>query len=250
MSGRYDGFSFLRIRAEEGLVHAELTHPDYDHDEREEWGRLFAAVADDRDCRVLVLSGWGNPRRGYSPGMFEDFDAFSYYDRARRDPVVAMLELDRPIVVALDGNPGVLTIPLSGDIVIAEEHLSFSDNHVKIGTASATQPFLCPPSMGLMRAKRYILTGRPFTAREAVEMGLMAEVVPTGQALARAMETAREIAALRPEAVAATKRNLNQWLLRARRDVFDHGLALEFMLFPADFAAAQRRRTTGPTESA
>ncbi|HWE57174.1 MAG TPA: enoyl-CoA hydratase-related protein [Acidimicrobiales bacterium] len=241
----YDEFRFLDVTARDGIVHAELTHPDYDHAERLEWGRLFAAVADDPDSRVLVLSGWSNPRRGHPGTMFEDFDAFRYYDRALKDPVIAMLELDTPIVVALDGNPGVLTIPLSGDYVIAEEQLSFSDNHVKIGTASATQPFLCAPSMGLMRAKRHILTGRPFTAQEAVDMGLMAEVVPTGQALGRAMEVAEEIAALRPEAVAATKRNLNQWLLRARQDVFAHGLALEFMLFPADFAEAQRRRATG-----
>jgi enoyl-CoA hydratase/carnithine racemase len=52
---------------------------------------------------------------------------------------MALLNLDKPVVVALDGDPGVLTIPLSCDIIITERHLSFADNHVLIGTASATQ---------------------------------------------------------------------------------------------------------------
>ena len=237
-------YSFLSIEIEGGVATATMTHPDYDHHEREEWPRLIADVAADEDVRVLVLTGWGKPARGRAPGAFEDFDAFTYYDRAVRAPIRAFLDLDKPVVMALDGNPGVLTIPLSGDIVIAERHLTFSDNHVLIGTASATQPFLWPLSTGLMRAKRYILTGDPFSAEEAEHMGLITEVVDQGGALVRAMEYATKLAALRPATLQATKRNLNQWLRMGLTPVLDHGLALEFMLFPTDFATRFREGAT------
>jgi len=70
-----------------------------------------------------VLTGWGHPARGRPPGAFEDFDAFTYYDRARQAPVRAFLDLDKPVIMALDGTPGVLTIPLTGDIIIADEKM-------------------------------------------------------------------------------------------------------------------------------
>jgi enoyl-CoA hydratase len=229
-------YSFLNIEVRDGIVFATMTHPDYSHDEREEWPRLIADVAADDDARVLVITGWGNPKQGRKPGAFEDFDSFKYYDRARQQPVKALLDLDKPVVMAMDGNPGVLTIPLSGDILIAERHLEFSDNHVLIGTASATQPFLWPLNTGLLRAKRYILTGESIDAEEAERLGLVTEVVDTGKSLARATEYAEHFASLRPETLQATKRVLNQWLRMAEGPVFEHGLALEFMLFPKDFS--------------
>ena len=54
------------------------------------------------------------------------------------------------------------------------------------------------------------------------------------------MAYAERLASLRPEAVQATKRTLNQWLKNATSSVFEHGLALEFMLFPDHFATAGR----------
>jgi enoyl-CoA hydratase/carnithine racemase len=233
-------FSFLRVEVRDGVAFATMTHPDYDHEEREEWTRLIAGVDEDDDINVLLITGWGNPKRGRKPGDFDDFDAFKYYDRAVKQPVKALLDLDKPVVMAVDGNPGVLTIPLSGDIVVVERQLTFSDNHVLIGTASATQPFLWPMNSSLMAAKRYILTGETFTAEEGLKMGLFTEVVDTGKALERASEYANHIAGLRSTTVQATKQNLNQWLRMAFTPVYDRGLALEFMTFPTDFQSRYR----------
>jgi enoyl-CoA hydratase/carnithine racemase len=237
---RTEAYTFLSVETAAGICTARLTHPDPDHGEREEWPRLIAEVAADDEVRVLVLTGWSSPRRGPVAGDFDDFDAFAYYDRARQAPVMALLNLDKPVVAALDGDPGVLTIPLSCDIIIAERHLSFADNHVLIGTASATQPFLWPMSTGLTKAKRYILTGERFSAGEGEAMGLFTEVVDRGASLTRAMDYAARLAQLRPESLQATKRTLNQWMRLAQTAVFEQGLALEFMLFPKDFSARYR----------
>ena len=47
------------------------------------------------------------------------------------------LDLDKPVVTALDGSPDVMTIPLCSDIVIAERQVVFDDHHVPLGTVSA-----------------------------------------------------------------------------------------------------------------
>lgn len=239
-------YRFLNVTvSEDGIAVATMTHPDYDHTEREEWPQLIADVDADASVHVLVVTGWGNPRRGLPKGAFEDFDPYLYYNRAARQPVKAFLDLDKPVVMALDGEPGVLTIPLTGDIIIAERHLHFSDNHVRIGTASATQPFLWPMSSGLLQAKRYILTGDAFDAEEALRLGLVTEVVDEGKALDRALEYAGKLTRLRPQTLQATKHTLNQWLRMAYTPVFEHGLALEFMSFPADFSRNMQERTSG-----
>lgn len=89
-----------------------------------------------------------------------------------------------------------------------------------------------PPPIGPMRAKRYLLTGDSLSADEAYDMGLVSEVVESGQSLARATELAEKVAELSPKAVQATKRALNEWLRTAFGPVFKHGLALEFLSFP------------------
>ncbi len=51
------------------------------------------------------------------------------------------------------------------------------------------------------------------------------------------------MASLRPETLQATKRALNQWMRLVRTPVYEHGLALEFMLFPKDYAERHAERT-------
>jgi enoyl-CoA hydratase/carnithine racemase len=184
-TGRYN---FLDVEVRDGVAIATMHHPDFSHDERDDWVTLVDEVRGDDDVRSLVITGWGNPKQGPVPGMFEDFDAFTYYERARLQPLGSLIDLDKPVVMALDGNPGVMSIPLTGDILIAERQVTFSDPHVLIGTASATQPYLWPLNSGLLRAKKYILTGKSFDAEEALAMGLVSEVVDTGQALTTALE--------------------------------------------------------------
>jgi enoyl-CoA hydratase/carnithine racemase len=228
-------YRFLRVRHSGGIVFAEMSHPNYNRDERDDWPRLFDSVAADGQARVLVIYGWGNPPID-RPKVFENFDPYEYYSRAAREPVPMMLDFPKPVVTALDGPPDVPTIPLCTDIVIAERHVVLDDHHIPLNVVSATQPLLWPLSAGLMKAKKYILTGEKLSAEEAERIGLITEVVDTGESLRRATEIAKRLASLRPEAVQATKRLLNQWLKTALSPVFEHGLALEFMLFPEHHA--------------
>ena len=167
----------------------------------------------------------------------DPFDAYGYYERSIR-LFGGIIEIDKPMVMAVNGRIGGsgLTFAMFGDIVFAERQVVFRDAHVLGGVVSATGPFQWPPSIGLLRAKRYLLTGDEFSAEKALEMGLVSEVVDTGTSLEHASAMAKRLAEIRPAAVQGTKRALNQWLRRAFDDVMATGLSYEFMRFPEEYA--------------
>src|SRR5919201_1546092 len=65
-----------------------------------------------------------------------------------------------------------------------------------------------PLVVGFAKAMELIITGRPVDAHEALRIGLVNEVVPTGQALPRALELAHEIAALPQGAIRSDKETM------------------------------------------
>ncbi len=232
-----DRYSFFRVEVEGGVATVTFNSPDNGNKwaRAQEWEivELPSDLAGDERIRAVVLAGSGDTFSGGAHHGDDPFDAFDYYDRSIKI-FRSYLDLDKPMVAAVNGPAGGsgLTLAMFCDIVVAEQHVEFKDAHVVGGVASATGPFQWPPSIGLLRAKRYLLTGDGFSAEEAERMGLVSEVVPTGQSLARAKALAAQLAALRPESLQATKRSLNQWMRMAYGPVFEHALALEFLTFP------------------
>jgi enoyl-CoA hydratase len=232
-----DEYSFLKIDIADGIATVAFNRPENGNKWAlaDEW-ELFQLPGDltaDADVRVIILTGSGDTFGGGAHHSDDPFDPFGYYDRSVR-LFGSFVNLDKPMVVAINGpaSGSGLTLAMFGDIVIAERQVEFRDAHVLGGVVSATGPFEWPPNIGLLRAKRYLLTGDPFSAEEAERMGLVSEVVDTGQSLARAREFATHLASLRPESLQATKRALNQWMRVAFGPVFEHALSLEFMTFP------------------
>lgn len=213
-----EGIASVTFNGRRGSLHREVTD-------------LARALGRADDVRVVVFSGWSTPMEPVPTPAPEPRAVFERAEDARA-MMREWFELDKPVIAAVDADSSVPTLILMADIVVAEDHVRFSDLHTPNGIASATQPFLWPMSSGLAKAKRYILTGDAITAQEAERIGLIAEVVPTGQALARATEYAQQLAAMRPTALELTKRSLNQWQRAMLVPVFEHALALELMTLP------------------
>jgi enoyl-CoA hydratase/carnithine racemase len=82
-----------------------------------------------------------------------------------------------------------------------------------------------------------IMTGRMFSAVEALSMGVVSEVAPTGQALPRAIEIAREIAAMPPISIMQIKEIVNAGV----NAPLDAALMLERKAFQLQFATRDQK---------
>ena len=118
--------------------------------------------------------------------------------------------LTKPMVVAVQGWCLTLGIEvmLAADIVIAEETARFTQIEVQRGLmASGGATIRMAERAGWGNAMRWLLTGDVFEADEALRLGFVQELTPTGQARVRAREVAERIAAQAPLAVRASLLN-------------------------------------------
>lgn len=182
----------------------------------------WVELSDDPELRVGVVTGAGGH---FSSGAdlkamaASDGDRQAYADRLKSDADLAWKALLRhyrptkPLVAAVEGYAvaGGTEILQAMDVRVAAETATFGIAEVRRG--------LFPLGGSTVRLRRQIaytiaaellLTGKFISARKALQIGLVGHVVPEGQALARALEIARQIAENAPLAVQAVLRSLRE----------------------------------------
>lgn len=116
----------------------------------------------------------------------------------------------KPVICAVNGMAvgGGLHFVAESDLVIAAEHATFFDTHVRVGRAAGLEPVVLARRMPLDAVMRLMLTGgrERLSAARAFELGLVGEVTPQGELLARAHHLADMIKQNSPSALAQTKR--------------------------------------------
>jgi len=131
----------------------------------------------------------------------------------------------KPTVIAVHGRCLTLGIELclAQDVTVAATNTKFAQIEIKRGIfpfGGAT--FRLVQTAGWGNAMRWLLTGDEFDAAEAHRIGLVQEVVPPGEQLARAIAIAERIAAQAPLGVRAT-------IASARRALVEQAAAAELM---------------------
>ncbi len=182
------------------------------------------------DVRAVVVTGSGD--RAFSAGSHVgEFEAQrGPAGRARHElesgVATRLARLPMPTIAAIEGNAlgGGLELGLCCDLRVASERARLGLPEVRLAVipgAGGTQRL--PRLVGVARARELILTGRVLTAAEAERIGLVHEVVPAGEAVARAGAIGEEIAQRGPLAVREAKRLID---LAVETDI-DTGLAAE-----------------------
>jgi len=112
----------------------------------------------------------------------------------------------KPIVLAVQGRCFTLGIELSlaSQVVIAAEDTEFAQLEVARGIFPFGGATLRLGTRLGLRGLQWLLTAETFTAAQALEAGLVSEVVPVGFQLERAVAVARRIGAMAPLAVQAS----------------------------------------------
>jgi enoyl-CoA hydratase/carnithine racemase len=120
------------------------------------------------------------------------------------------MDIEVPVVAAVNGPAWRhAELPLLADIVIASDTALFCDSgHFPGGQVPGDGVHVVfPMLLGMNRARYFLLTGQAIGAQEALRLGLVNEVLPKDQVLARAREHARALAA-RPEVLVRHTRAL------------------------------------------
>jgi enoyl-CoA hydratase len=113
-------------------------------------------------------------------------------------------ERTKPVIVAVDGlaTAGGCEIVLAADMVVATTRSAFGLAEAKRNLiAGAGGLFRLPRAIGRNAAMELILTGEPFSAGRAHELGLVNRLVEPGQATEEALALAAQITAAAPLAV-------------------------------------------------
>jgi len=229
---KFDDYShsyrFIKMERRGGILQMSL-HTDggplqWNLDAQVEFVRAFTDVGADRENRIVILTGTGNEFSG--PRLDPDAPFFhgaklspagvhEVFVNARK-MVNAVLGIEVPMIAAVNGPAKRhADLALMCDIVIAADDVTFED------TAHFHNGGIVPGDginvvytmlMGLNRARYLMLTGQVLNAREAKDIGLVAELMPRAKLLPRAWQLAEQLA------------KKNDMLLRYTRMVLTHPL--------------------------
>jgi methylglutaconyl-CoA hydratase len=127
--------------------------------------------------------------------------------------VQAWLNLPQPVLMRLDGPAlgGGLEFALAGDIIVASEDALLGFPEVGLGIipgAGGTQTLARRTNLGI--ARKWILTGRKFSAREALSDGVVDIVAPSGNASVEFDRVIAEVSSRAPLALRQAKKAVNK----------------------------------------
>lgn len=189
----------------------------------------------DEQVRVIILTGG---ERAFAAGAdIKEMADESTVSMMLRDNLAIWDKIrfiKKPIIAAISGFAlgGGCELAMMCDMIIASETAQFGQPEINIGVipgAGGTQRLT--RVFGKYRAMEIILSGRPFSAKEACELGLVNRVVPVEVLMDEAHALAAEIAKKSPLAVRLAK----EAVLKTYEMTLNEGLQFErksfYMLF-------------------
>ncbi|MGE0350615.1 enoyl-CoA hydratase-related protein [Hydrogenophaga sp.] len=228
-----DGVALLRLNRPAVLnaLNLELRHALAD---------AFHRLDADAQVRAIVLAGG---ERAFCAGadLNEYVDATPAEIMARQMDKLwgALAAYRKPVIAAVRGHAlgGGCELAMHADILIAGRGARFGQPEVKLGImpgGGATQRLT--QAVGKFAAMHILLRGEPFNAEAALALGLASEVVDDAAVEARALQIARELAALPVLAL----RLIKEAVLEGMSSGLDSGLRFERRSFQTLFATKDK----------
>src|SRR5712692_1940897 len=182
---------------------------------------FFAALRDEKDVRVVVITGAG---RAFCSGgdvrdiigelQGRDAEGLLEFTRLTCELIRNMRALPKPIIASLNGTTAGAgaCIALASDIRIAAAEAKIAFIFVKVGLAGTDMgaTYLLPRVVGLAKATELLMTGDFVSAPEAERIGLYNRVVTSEELATVTKEFAEKLARGPALGLAKTKEMLNR----------------------------------------
>jgi enoyl-CoA hydratase len=176
-------------------------------------------LAVDTDVRAVVITGAGG--RAFSAGA--DITELAGLDHTGGVTLAAhghrvfdaIAELPQPVIAAVNGVAfgGGLELALACDLRIAADHARFAFPEITLANVPGWGgTYRLPQVVGAGRARHMLLGGQPITAETALAWGLVTDVVPAADLIARATDAAGRLGGHSGHATAAIKRAIQAGL--------------------------------------
>ena len=219
--------SFLYELNEHGVATITLNRPErlnaLTFEVYRELTDLFAALRDERDVRVVVITGAG---RAFCSGgdvhdiigelFSRDMEGLLEFTRMTCELIQNIRALPKPVIASLNGTTAGAgaCIALASDLRIASENARIAFLFVKVGLAGTDMlaSYLLPRVVGLSKATEILYTGDFVSAAEAERIGLYNRVVAADELQKATREFAERLARGPAFALGKTKEMLNREL--------------------------------------
>jgi 2-(1,2-epoxy-1,2-dihydrophenyl)acetyl-CoA isomerase len=211
------------LEVADGVATVTLNRPDAGNVLDMDMGRTLLDVAlrceADRSVRAVVLTGAGKNFcfGGDVRGMAGQGAAVGAYLNELTTCIHAAISsftrMRAPVVAAVNGTAagGGVGLACAADFAIAGKGSKFTLAYTGIGMApDCSTSFLLPRIVGRRRALELFLTNRVLTAGEALDWGLVNQVVEDAEVLTEARALAVRFAAGPTESYGAVKRLMDQ----------------------------------------
>ncbi|MSN26756.1 MAG: enoyl-CoA hydratase/isomerase family protein [Geobacter sp.] len=245
-------FKYLQIENSEGVSTLTINR-------REALNSLNSAVLAELECalygldldaavKVVVITGAGEKAfvAGADIKEMSEMSAFEGHAFARVGQRVMLFieKMKKPVIAAVNGFAlgGGLELALACDFIYASEKAKLGFPEVGLGIMpgfGGTQKLA--RLIGPNRANELVFSGRMITAEKAHAWGIVNDLFPPEELLAKAVETAREIASKGTLGVAYAKDAIANGLNMTRED----GFRYEASLFGVLFATEDQREGMG-----
>jgi len=212
-----------------------------------ELNTAFVEARDDSAVRGVILTGAGDKAFAAGADVSEVVTdtALQAEESTRFGQAVTLLieNLGKPVIAAVNGFAlgGGCELAMACTIRVAAESAKFGQPEVKLGIMpgfGGSQRL--PRLVGKGRALQIILSGKPIDAQEAYRIGLVNEIVPNTNLIARAEAILNEINANAPVGVRFSIDAVNKGMDTG----IEEGLRIEASLFAICAATEDKKEGT------
>ena len=196
-------------------------------------GEAWHDIGSDVENKVVIWTGAGDAFAG-PPGSGKKAPprtprGWERSNRKGRHMQMSLLDIDIPVICAVNGpalKHGDLIFLC--DIILAADHTTFQDSHLYCDTVPGDGAHVIYPMvMGINRARYFLLTSEIINAKQALDMGMINEILPKDQLMARAWELAELLAKKPPLATRFARYLLVHEMRKKMLEMQGYGLALE-----------------------
>ena len=233
--------SFFKMKREDGIievrVHTNGAEALFGLELHRAFAQMFRAVGADRKNEVMILTGTGDywvksvntessgdhAPDGEAPPAFSDL----IYDMFQHDGTKIVEELiwnvNIPVIAAMNGPGFHAETALLADITLCTPDTTFVEPHFTLGLVPGDGNYLILQELiGMKQANKTMWLGQPITAQQALDWGLVTDIIERGDLLPQAWAMARYLMK-RPREVRAYTANVarQRW-----KDLFTREFAM------------------------